>query len=249
MAGDRLNDPPEDLTAQNWLDEWRERDTESRREALSRVTVPYGVDTRTQTFYFGPETPTEESWEVSGEWVEKDGQILISEISVFPSRRISDPGGEFRLRDPESVPDRGLNRDIVRRFGTDAPIRRAIRKQIDAEAARVESELDDEHTSEWAADLVERSRAMTARAPGSRQTIEWWVARADEYLAVANALRSTYGVQAQLADDSTGSYWGVGIAGTRWRVKRLREMGLIDDTGPVPTVGPNHPRRKGTNNG
>lgn len=251
MADDALNDSSELPRTQDLVSEAKGFWDASRREGLRRTVAPYGVDLETKTFYFGPEAPAESSWEISGEWAERGGATLIKSISVFPSRRVFSGDGDPELRASGSLPEGGLNRDIMRRLGSDAPIRRAIQRHKDAEADELLALVDDEsELPDSGAELVEQRRAATVARSRKGKPFDWWVARADEYLTVTEKLGTTYGVQAQLADKSVKvDYWGVEEAGTRWRVKRLREMGLIDDSGPISQPGKNHPRMKEQNDG
>lgn len=246
MADNELTDPGEIPSKEELIAEQRARMDAAARQAWMSAPSPFGVFLELRIFYFGRETPGESSWEVSGEWVEEGDEILIKKMSVFPSRRVFDSDGNVSYRDPDSVPEGGLNRDIMRRLGSDARIRRVIKRQDKSEAKFLKREITPEtEVTDWMRDRISQDQPGPMSKP-----FEWWVARADEYLAMASKLGTTYGAQAQLADASAREdYWGTGIPGTRWRMKRIRDMGLIDEDAPLPRPGPNHPRRKEKENG
>ena len=222
--------------------------SDSLRTHLRDVVDPYGVNLETQSFYFGSERPTESSWEMAGDWIDTDEGPVISRLEVFPSRQVF-VGDELIRREEDSVPDGGLDRDLLRSFGSASKIRSAIRREKDAAEKWLMDHGTEDELPSWGSDLVQENRRQREASSHRGNTLEWWVARADEYLVVAGKLRTKYGVQEQLADDTTIDYWGVPIAGTRYRVRKLRELGLIDDSGPIPIPGRENPRMKENKNG
>ena len=192
------------------------------RDLRRQLITPFGVALKERMFYFGPVTPSERSWEIAGEWVDSDEGPIISKLELFPSRRITGPDGTIRPRPEESVPEGGLDRDIIRSLGSRPKIRKAILEAKAREAKKLEG------------------LNRTARG----KSLEWWINRADKYLTVAENV-GTYGVQKRLASPSQkDDYWGVGKAGTRYRVEKLRQMELLDLSEPFPRPGRNHPRWK-----
>ena len=223
---------------------------DSQREELNNRSVPYGVNLLSKMFYFGPDSPTEESWEIAGDWVETENGVEISRVEVFPSRRIVMSNGETVERARGSAPRGGLNRDIMRKLGSDAPLKRAILRQKDIEAKHLVelSGGDSDQLPDWGSELVDESRERKAEDEDRGHGFEWWVARADEYLAVVEILGTSYGAQAQLAEQRD-DHWKVSDAGIRWRVNRFYEKGLVAGTRSLTGAGPNHPNKKGTHDG
>jgi hypothetical protein len=215
---------------------------ESEREfRLLRATMPYGVMFEPNTFYFGPDTPDETSWEIAGEWAyREDDTVAITSISIFPSRTIVDRDGSRRRRAAGSVPGRGLDREHLRKVGVGS-VRREIERQLKIQARRLaEADAQGVKLGPWAFKMIAAGERASER-PGRKRSgkpAAWWVERADEYLAAAEEVGSRYGAQAHLEESEV---WKVSTAGIRWRVRRLHEMGLIEDAGSKPRRGPNHP--------
>lgn len=210
---------------------------------LRKADVPYGVDLTTETFYFGPEEPSEDAWEIMGDWVETESGPTLARFELLASRQVL-VDGKTQTRPEGSVPGTGIDRDLLRKYGSKPQILKAItRAKKDFEASLQTDSDPEQDLPSWVQTLIQENEKARDAQPAKGKPFHWWVHRADEYLVVAANLGTKYGVQAQLADRDAGQdFWGVGIPGTRWRVRRLREMGLIDDTGPIPRPGENHPR-------
>lgn len=221
-----------------------------RKDQRRSRKVPYSVHVGTETFYFGPQAPTENSWEIQGDWIKTDeGAIEITRIEIFPSRRVVGPEGELIDRPAETTPRGGLNRDLLRSLGTDGRIRKAIARELKvagedlrrrAEGGRISDPdwLKEEWESSWDR-LLDKAR----RGEG----VDWWVKRADQYIEAARQFRTSRGVRVHLAGDCADDcnlYWGVPEYGTRDRIERLREYGLVDESRHLPAPGQNHPKHK-----
>ncbi len=243
MAEQELTIPDPKRFAAEASGETRRQLDSSLKEALRKSDVPYGVHLETQTFYFGPEEPSEDAWEIMGDWVETESGPAIARFELLASRQVL-VDGKTQTRTEGSVPGTGIDRDLLRKYGSKPQILKAITRAKKNAGAWLQTHSDPEQDlPPWGQILVQENEKARDARPAKGKPFDWWVDRADEYLVVAANLGTKYGVQAQLADrDAREDFWGVGIPGTRWRVRRLREMELIDDTGPIPRPGENHPR-------